>query len=262
MKLHLCLPLVLLAGPALAAGMDSPVMEPAPVMPVAQPAPRLSWDGFYAGAQLGGAFDDETGVLSLEAAPSAPPAAAFGDNFYGAFDSGFSGGVHVGYDRQFGGFVLGGIADISALDVTETQGGDSATPAFYREVRSLDYYATLRGRVGVPVFERGLFYVHGGLAYGDVDYRFDTNTPATVTTSGDGDGETGYVVGAGMETMLTDSFSFGVEYQYVNLGESDFNTTLSGPGAPGGPFGAGVDAFGSEDDFDFHVIQARVSYRF
>lgn len=241
------------AAPAFAADA---IYDPAP-LPSVETVDPARWDGFYAGIQLGGAFDPNTGVLALSANPSPPPFAAFGSNYYGSFDSGFTGGVHAGYDWQFGNFVIGGIADISAIDAEEVQGADSSTPAFYREVRSLDYYGTLRGRLGATLFDRGLFYAHGGLAYGQVDYRFSSNTPATVTTAGGNDGHFGYVVGTGMEALLTDHISFGVEYQYVNLGDSDFTTTLSG-----GPFGAGVDARGTEDDFDFHVVQMKLSYRF
>lgn len=46
----------LAAAPALAGGLDEPVMEPAvvaPVAPVAAPRANGDWEGFYAGAELG-----------------------------------------------------------------------------------------------------------------------------------------------------------------------------------------------------------------
>ena len=82
----------------------------------------------------------------------------------------------------------------------------------------------------------------------------------TTTTRGGQDNNFGYAVGAGIETRVTSNISVGLEYLYVNMGGNDFEAELTG-----GPFSAvetSTIASGSDNDFDFNVIQAKVSYRF
>lgn len=246
---------------------DAPVMEPAPMMDVAPVS--SGWTGLYLGVQGGGAFnpdDPDDVALRPNGFPFAGSAiqGAFGSNFDSNFDSSFIGGAHIGYDYQIDNVVLGVVADINAVDVTRSSNADSSTPAFYRTNRSLDYLGTVRARAGYLVTPTTLGYVTGGLAYGEVDYSFSTNSPAARGVNpapivNDDEDDFGYTVGAGMEVMFTENMSFGAEYQYVNLGGSG-STRLSG-----GPFGGGVGGstdFVVDDDFDFHTITAKISYKF
>jgi outer membrane immunogenic protein len=252
-------PVLLGATPAFAADA---IMGVAPD-PMPMEAPVMSWTGGYVGLQAGAGFGD-TGVWAMDTDGDGvfgDPFAPFGDNFAGSFEEGFVGGAHAGYDWQRGNFVFGGIVDIAATDIGDRQSGFSSTPAFYDIERNLDYLATARLRAGVVVAERFLPYVTGGLAYGDVEERFVTNTPAAFTTSGGDDGRFGYTVGGGVEARVTQQVSLGFEYLYTNLGDSDFNVNLNS-----GPFAAvpagSTDARGSDRDFDFHTIQMKLSYRF
>jgi outer membrane immunogenic protein len=74
--------------------------------------------------------------------------------------------------------------------------------------------------------------------------------PGVTCTSSESDDEMlfGYALGAGVDVLLTDNFSIGAEYLYVNLGDADF------------------DAFGSfdgdEGDVDFQTIMVKGSFRF
>ncbi|MBP0614001.1 outer membrane protein [Jiella mangrovi] len=240
-------------------------MAPAPMemMPVSS-----GWTGFYIGVQGGGAFNPQD-PDNVELQPNGFPFAgsviegAFGSNFDSNFDSSFLGGAHIGYDYQINNVVLGVVADINALDITRSSNADSSTPAFYRTDRDLNYLGTVRARAGYLVTPKALGYVTGGLAYGDVDYSFSTNspavtagTPAVVTEDED---NFGYTVGAGMEVMFTENMTFGAEYLYTNLGGSG-STRLNG-----GPFAGGVGGstdFTVDDDFDFHTVTAKISYKF
>ena len=268
-RLTLSIAALAVTGPAWAA--DAVVYsEPAP--PAAPMAMARDWTGFFIGVHGGGAFESDTGVLTFDrdgdgvfgdTIPTAAGGDAFGDNFAGSFESGFVGGVHAGYDQQFGSFVVGGVIDITATDIGDTQSGFSTTPAFYTIERNLDFYATARARLGYAFSDRFLVYGTGGLAYGEIDYSYNSDTPATVVTSGDSDDDFGYVVGVGGEAMITDRISFGVEYQYVNLGDNDFVGNLSGVPAFSGPGSAGsTNSIGTDGDFDFHTVQAKISYRF
>ncbi len=251
-RLLLAAPLALLATSAFAA--DPMIMdEPAVIVG--------DWSGFYAGVQLGGAFGGDDGILQLS--PLTPGLqTAFAPGFNGDFDSSVIGGVHVGYDWQFGNIVVGALADLSFTDVGDRQSGYSTTPAAYNIEREVDLMGTLRGRLGYAPSQRFLGYVTGGLAYGDVDFNYSQpGSGAVVQSITGGQDSIGYAVGAGAETMVTDKISIGFEYLYTNLGGNDYNVNIAG-----GPFGAiggpGTNLSGSDDDFDFHTIQMKMSYRF
>ncbi|BDA86024.1 membrane protein [Aureimonas sp. SA4125] len=260
------------AAPALAAD----VIYDEPPAPMAVVAPAAGWTGVYIGIQGGGAFNPESpDDLGLRTNGFAGPIIgggvdAFGNNFDSSFDSSFIGGAHIGYDYQMGSVVLGAILDINALDVTQTASAFSNTPAFYTAERGLDYLATARLRAGYLVTPSALAYVTGGVAYGEVDYGFSTDSPAVTGVNpaaivNQDEDDFGYTVGAGMEVLVTDNISFGAEYLYTNLGGGDSFTRLSG-----GPFdgsGTAVIAGNSTDftsggDFDFHTVTAKLSYRF
>ncbi|MDY8111070.1 outer membrane beta-barrel protein [Fulvimarina sp. 2208YS6-2-32] len=242
--------------------MDSaPMMD---VMPVAS-----GWTGLYVGVQGGGAFnpeDPDNVTLSPNgfAFQGSAIQRAFGSNFDSNFDSSFIGGAHIGYDYQIDQIVLGVIADLNALDVTRSSNADSNTPAFYRTNRNLDYLGTVRARAGYLVTPSALAYATGGLAYGEVDYSFSTNSPAALGNNpraivSEDEDDFGYTVGGGMEVKFTENMSFGAEYLYTNLGGSG-STRLSG-----GPFAGGVNGstdFDVNDDFDFHTVTAKISYKF
>lgn len=250
--------------------------EPAP-MPM-DVVSNVSWAGFYAGIQAGYGFGS-TGQVQLDPFTFAPLITAFtpagaaaGSSFNanGDFDDGFVGGVHIGYDWQAGNIVYGAILDISYADIGDEQRAFSRSPAEYVISRELDYLATLRGRVGYAFNDNFLGYVTGGLAYGDVDfsYRQGALSPATtVTTSGDQDNDFGYTVGGGVEARVTQNWSVGLEYLYTNLGDNDFQANLQGGpfGGAGGGAGSnpgGTTLTGSDSDFDFHTINAKLTYRF
>ncbi|MBB3997661.1 outer membrane protein [Aureimonas pseudogalii] len=257
------------AVPALAA--DVVYEEPAAPM-VAMPAP--TWTGLYLGIQGGGAFNPDNGdnlavVPNFAGAGATFLTNAFGNSFSSEFDSSFIGGGHVGFDYQAGQFVVGVLADINALDVSQTASAFSNTPAFYTAERSLDYLVTGRVRAGYLVTPTALAYATGGVAYGEVDYGFSSNSPAINATFpallNEDEDEFGYTVGGGMEVKVTNNISFGAEYLYTNLGGGDSSTRLNG-----GPFdgsGSSVVAgqftdFKSSGDFDFHTVTAKLSYRF
>ena len=260
-KLFISLPFIAFCGPSFAA--DAVVDNPQPVM---MAEPTSNWSGFYVGVQAGGAFGTDDGIFSMDRNGDGRFGdflPAFGDNFSGSFNSGFSGGIHAGYDHQIGNFVVGGIVDINFTDIGDEQSGFSSTPAFYTIKRDLDYLITLRAKLGYAFSDRFMGYATGGLAYGDVDYSFSSNTPAMTSTSGGSDSDIGYTVGAGLDTKITEKITIGFEYLYTNLGDNDYTVNLSGPGAFSGPGSAGsTNARGSDSDFDFHTVQVKMSYRF
>lgn len=127
------------------------------------------WEGFYAGIQFG------TSDFSVGggAAPPAPGS-----------DTGFIGGVHAGYNRDFGRFILGGEVDFDAADTSFT-GGD------------LDSVTRLKLRAG-PDLGRSFLYGSLGAAYIDGS-----------TFSG-----WGFSIGGGIDYLLNDRWVIGGDVLY------------------------------------------------
>jgi len=164
----------LAASPAFAGGYEAP--EPEPVVAVPAPLPLTpDWTGFYGGAELGTANVDLNGP--------------------GGNDDGAIGGLTLGYDYDFGSWVVGGALDFDFSDIDIAPG--VSTDNIFR--------AKLRGGYKIG---RGLLYATGG--YANID------------TDGLGDDD-GYFIGAGYEHLVTDNISVGLEALYHKV--DNFNGT-------------------------------------
>jgi outer membrane immunogenic protein len=190
---------------------------------VQQPAPAaytsgaFDWSGFYAGANLGYGWAE---------------AEVFGVSF-GDFD-GVLGGVQVGYNHDFGGFVLGVEGDIQLSDVkyTEDFGGGASAGA------QLDSFGTIRARAGYAV-GNFLPYVTGGVAIGNASLSAAAGG-MSVTID---ETYVGFVVGGGLEVAVTDNVSLKGEYLYTDFGTADFDT-------------------GTDIGLTSHVVRAGVNFHF
>lgn len=165
----------LIATPAFAGNLGTPVMsEPVVAAPIAQAAPAgYDWGGFYAGAQLG--YGDASATGGIE-----------GD--------GIIGGVHAGYNYDFGQVVAGGELDYDFTDIALSGGAGTID-------------SVLRGKVKLG-YDAGptLIYATGGVA------RADTSNLGQ---------DTGAVFGAGVDYLLTPSTIVGIEY--LNHDFNDFD---------------------------------------
>jgi outer membrane immunogenic protein len=179
-------------------------MRAAPPPPVAAAVPVFTWTGFYAGVNIGWAFDgDENDRLGSLVTPSglvAPRTLTVVPNTGGASflsrrggdDGGLLGGGQVGYNMQFGSFVVGIEADAQAIDLGDVSGvnlarglqtaaprtgaagfgiiGVAAPNVFFARSGLLDssddtdVFGTVRGRLGMA-FGQALIYATGGLAW-------------------------------------------------------------------------------------------------
>ncbi len=167
-------------------------MSPAPVF--VQNAP-FTWTGFYAGLNAGYGW----GSYSKAA------------NTIMAKQSGGELGVQAGYNYQYGNLVLGVEGDVNGSWLS-----GSRSPAIGVATRgSLDWFGTLRGRVGFAA-DRALIYATGGYAGGQVKSNIVSVLPAFVETSSSW--RNGYALGAGIEYAFTNSISAKAEYLYMNLG--------------------------------------------
>ena len=138
------------------------------------------WTGFYAGV-IGGISFGASNNLAVTGTYDATQADI--GQFYR--DGGFGGG-QIGYNWSgFGGgnqVVLGVEADIQGSGISS---GFNRNDLNYHSVltpfsanQSIDYFGTLRGRLGYAV-GNALFYATGGLAYANINTSFNVKNGAT-----------------------------------------------------------------------------------
>ncbi|HEY8381783.1 MAG TPA: outer membrane protein [Microvirga sp.] len=226
-----------LATGALAADLPSR-RAPAPMIAA---VPVFTWTGFYVGVNAGYGFstnDDNTVFI---------PGVGFVSG--GDDDGGFLGGGQIGYNFQFGSFVLGVEADLQYADLGGSDGRFYGT-TYYGGAGGLDYFGTVRARAGVA-FDRALIYATGGFAYGgggnDSGCFYGTTF---VASCGGDDNSGGWTIGAGVEYAITNNLTVKVEGLYVNLDQ----------GGDDGILTTGI--LNNRDDLEFGVVRAGLNFKF
>jgi outer membrane immunogenic protein len=195
-------------------------------------AATYNWTGFYAGLNTG--VDKNNSRYTV----------GYGDvfSFSGSFDNpAFTIGGQAGYNYQAGNFVYGLETDINY---------DGPSP-------QLDYFGTLRGRLGYTLADRLLLYITGGLAYGDVS----SNTIITIRDPEVWSGSSsqlqiGWTAGVGGEYALTNSWSVKLEYLYIDLGSMSYSFYPTGITA--GPIPAVTTTINTVQN----VIRVGLNYKF
>ena len=184
--------------------------------------------------------------------------------------NGWLGGGHIGYNWQAQRWVYGVEADIQWTgqdgDIAACLGPDCAKASY-----QLDWFGTLRGRLGYLLEPRSLLYLTGGLAYGHLSADFSASGPSIPTVSvSDSATRAGWVVGGGFEWAFDRSWSLRAEYLYMDLGTMRTNLgSVSGqtiiPNAPQQGFTTVIDQSGSgtvHTDFTDQIFRLAVSYKF
>ncbi len=298
--------LTALAGTALANGQGTiqepppppPVQPPPPVEaapppppPPPAPAPRVNWQGFYAGLHVGYAFRDENDDEVVEFDTNID--GRFGDVVRtsvgaDAFAPGFCSGLpiaatpgagceeeegdldfgaRVGYDFQSGSFVFGPVLEIAKIEASDAITAFSVTPATYTFRREINYMISLRLRAGVLLSDEFLIYATGGGAYGDLERSFVTSnaTNAFTLTSEEDDDAWGWQAGGGLDYQLGGGTRLGIEYLYTRLDGDQATIRVSqGTALATNPFilvnPAGTDIRRTDDKFDFHTVRATLTF--
>ncbi len=245
---------VALIAPAVAADLR-PLATKAPA--VVAPTANYSWSGFYLGLHAGWLWSDAEERVGFLPTPGAFQTTNFALN--GDRD-GFLGGGQVGFNWQAGPIVLGLEADISGADVSGS--GNRApilTPtSFYASSWDMNWFATVRGRLGVTVSPSAFIYVTGGFAAADIDYATRTligapGGPADWVGAAS-ETETGWTLGGGLEWGFAPSWSLKAEYLYFDLGDT---TVTALPVVPNPPF-----AVATTFENNGHIFRGGINYRF
>jgi outer membrane immunogenic protein len=192
-----------ISGSALAADLPGRSMAPMAYAP-----PVFTWTGLYIGGSAG-YMRANTKANDID------------DDFTGgSTDISSDGGIfglNIGYNWQLSGpLVLGIEADIALSTNKRSIDIYADGTDFYRS--RITSIGTVRGRLGYA-WDRALFYVTGGYAYGRVRntaiYNNDPTESLNMST-----GQSGYAVGAGIEYAMTPNWTtaliarLGVNYKF------------------------------------------------
>jgi outer membrane immunogenic protein len=246
-----------------------------------------SWTGFYLGANAGYGFsharasalpgDPNTDRLVF-GQPVVPPLATSFDG------TGWLAGAAAGFNWQFAPQWVTGIeADIDAANIKGSS--TTATPFIagfssgtFNVAQSLQWFGTVRGRLGFLPTPGLLIYGTGGLAFGRVNssanYTLDPGQSNSIGFAGYGFGcgpfygsstcfagtnartSAGWTIGAGGEYRVSSNASVRLEYLYVDLGRAAYNlpavnfTTLN------------PSLLNASTDATFSIVRLGVNYQF
>jgi outer membrane immunogenic protein len=209
-----------------------------------EPTPIYNWTGFYVGLNAGWSWGKAETTTVLSAAPF-----TFQDSTH---PDGAIGGVQVGYNWQgMSNWIFGVEADIQASGENASSSPLSQSAFFPIEegfgvlvsdtishTDAINWFGTVRGKIGVAVWPTMVFYTTGGLAYGDVSTSLSvTQTtalciiflgcgPSTTATSNVTGStiKTGWTAGGGVMGAVPNSrVTWKVEYLYIDLGTANYS---------------------------------------
>lgn len=234
-------------------------------------APAFNWSGFYAGVNLGGGWYDggnittSSNVVSI-VGPNNIVRVPVSDRS----QAGITAGGLLGYNYQIDRVVLGVEADFNYVDLNSSRSGsttvtfiDGSTGSYnFQNTSKIDWFGTVRGRIGFVPTERLLIYATGGLAYGEVKTNI-VNSEAFSTglsrlwLGSNSDVRVGWTAGAGLEYAFTGNWTLRGEYLYVDLGGSGTTATFQGTD----PVESQIRYNASREN-RFSIARAALSYKF
>jgi outer membrane immunogenic protein len=193
-------------------------------------SPDLSWAGFYAGVNGGYGWVNQD-TQNIQVFNPGGTLYASGPLRYDLKSEGGFGGGQVGWNYQLNKVVVGIEADLEAAGIKGNSSTNFAPPVIakfdYAASKDLDWFGTVRARLGLAALDRALVYATGGFAFGHVSYNAHyifTDTTCCIGSYGLANAHenaTGYTVGGGVEYQLAANWSLKAEYQYLDLGSHD-----------------------------------------
>ncbi|URW77107.1 outer membrane beta-barrel protein [Sphingomonas donggukensis] len=174
----------------------------------------------------------------------------------------------IGFDIQSGKIVFGAVGEFGKSEINDSVSAFSTTPASYTMRRSIEWEGAARLRAGYVAGDSTLFYGTGGLGYARIDNEFFTSNTANAFAGRGKRNQLGFQAGGGIEQLLGNNFSVGVEYMYHEYKDDDYRVRASAGTAPAtnpfilAPNTTGTDFRRSDDKFRWHSLRATAAFRF
>jgi outer membrane immunogenic protein len=232
----------------------------------AAPVPMFTWTGFYVGLNGGYGFGDNkfatTGTPAfLTLAPTIVPGGLKDKS------KGFVGGAQAGYNLDYNGFVVGVETDVQFSGI-KSRAAFTGVPVLGTQLTTsskseIEYFGTLRARLGFTPFDRMLVYATGGLAYGQVKTSasvIGVQAPGLVWDGSKSEMKFGWTLGAGLEYALTNNLSLKAEYLYYDLGKTSA-VALGNAAVRGTAALNGID-YATRSQNNGSIVRAGINYRF
>lgn len=183
------------------AAAQNPQTNPADSSP-APASPLHDWTGPYIGVQAGGGSGTSSQHYSK------------GRNTGNFGVRGGLAGLTLGYNQQYGPWVVGAEADFAG---NWLNGNKTSRIGGYDIQLStqVPWFATLRPRLGYA-YGNLLPYITGGLALGNVR-PFTYTEPNHIPITDSVETKLGWTAGTGLELALAPAWSIKAEYLYLNL---------------------------------------------
>lgn len=242
--------------------------------------PVFSWTGFYLGANGGYARADRTAgftsndvnvrTITCGGAPMGTCPGPADVNLEGGI-----GGLQIGYNWQWGNWLAGVETDFDGAQIR-----GKGTSAFMlgpaasnlQAIEDLDWFGTLRVRVGPKLSDNVLTYVTGGFAYGSVHDNARLNSLAGASGAGfscisgpncfvgsSSRTATGWSAGTGIEYTFWTNLSLKIEYLFLDLGSGQTVNAAAQTGG-GGAIPSSFTAAANENNF--HIFRFGLNYQF
>lgn len=225
MKMTLAAAAALLTSTAAGYAADMPV-KAAMVAPV----PVWSWTGLYGGVHVGAGWGTtETTLTRFDVGPPINLSVPLNFPISQNNRSGFLGGVQAGYNYQSGWAVFGVQGDIAATNI---RGTTPCVIGILSCTSDTNWIATVTGRLGAVVLDRGLVYVKGGGAWMNTDHSVRTpglGALAPITLTSASSDTFGWLLGFGTEWMITRNWTAFVEYNYIEFDKKNERFPLALP---------------------------------
>src|SRR6516225_1019049 len=217
----------LMAASAIAGGIGTATAaDVAPYYRAPPVVPYYGWNGFYIGANVGGAWSNNDALWS-----PLPLSAAFGEFPIAGNTGGSSaiGGFQAGYNWQFAPTWVVGLEGDWAWAKTGgsfnqpwvTNPGSIPVPGSFTTMGStMDWVPSLRARLGYLVRPNLMVYGTMGGTWGKVDYtasNFAPLAPAYATSAAFSNIQGGWVAGGGLEWAIAANWLLRGEYLLYSL---------------------------------------------
>jgi outer membrane immunogenic protein len=229
------------SAPVFAADMAA---RPYTKAPPAMVATVNEWTGFYIGFNAGGGSSRDRWNLLTNAGVAVNPALS---NEGATNGGGAAVGGQIGYRYQMANWVFGVEAQGDWSNFKGTT-RNLAVPTL-TDRTNVNSFGLFTGQVGYTWVPNLLGYIKGGAAV--VGDRYDTFTTATgVMVDRANTTRWGGTVGTGLEYAFTPSWSVGVEYDHLFMGDKNLNFVAT----------AGAMTQRINQDMDIGLV--RVNYKF